>query len=76
MHASYDFLIVGAGFSGAVIAERLARVAGKRCLVIDRRSHIAGNAFDRYDGAGVLIHPYGPHYFRTNSDRVQILRDF
>jgi len=71
MHASYDFLIVGAGFSGAVIAERLARVSGKRSLVIDRRNHIAGNAFDRYDDAGVLIHPYGPHYFRTNSDRVR-----
>jgi UDP-galactopyranose mutase len=71
MDASYDFLIVGAGFSGAVIAERLARVSGKRSLVIDRRNHIAGNAFDRYDDAGVLIHPYGPHYFRTNSDRVR-----
>jgi UDP-galactopyranose mutase len=71
MHASYDFLIAGAGFSGAVIAERLARVAGKRCLVIDRRNHIAGNAFDCHDAAGVLIHPYGPHYFRTNSDRVR-----
>ena len=71
MHASYDFLVVGAGFSGAVIAERLARVSGKRSLVVDRRTHIAGNAFDRYDDAGVLIHPYGPHYFRTNSDRVR-----
>jgi UDP-galactopyranose mutase len=71
MHASYDFLVVGAGFSGAVIAERLARVSGKRSLVIDRRTHIAGNAFDRYDDAGVLIHPYCPHYFRTNSDRVR-----
>jgi len=71
MHASYDFLVVGAGFSGAVIAERLARISGKRSLVVDRRTHIAGNAFDCYDDAGVLIHPYGPHYFRTNSDRVR-----
>jgi UDP-galactopyranose mutase len=71
MNASYDYLVVGAGFSGAVIAERLARVSGKRSLVIDRRTHIAGNAFDCYDKAGVLIHPYGPHYFRTNSDRVR-----
>jgi UDP-galactopyranose mutase len=62
-------LIVGAGFSGAVVAERLA-AEGIRSLVIDRRSHVAGNAHDRVDEAGVLIHQYGPHYFRTNSDRV------
>lgn len=67
--AHTDFLIIGAGFSGLVIAERLAS-AGWKCVVADRRSHIGGNAHDRTDSAGVLIHPYGPHYFRTNSGRV------
>ena len=66
----WDYLIVGAGFAGAVLAERLASQRGATCLVIDRRAHIAGNAYDRYDAAGVLIHSYGPHYFRTNSDRI------
>ena len=65
-----DVLIVGAGFAGAVLAERLASQCGKTSLVIDRRSHIAGNAYDRYDEAGVLIHQYGPHYFRSNSERI------
>src|SRR5207249_9932082 len=67
---SFDFLIVGAGFAGSVLAERLASQLGKSCLVVERRSHIAGNAYDHYDDAGVLLHPYGPHYFRTNSDRI------
>ncbi len=66
----WDYLIVGAGFGGAVLAERLASQRGATCLVIDKRDHIAGNAFDKTDSAGVLIHPYGPHYFRSNSDRV------
>lgn len=66
---AYDCLIVGAGFAGAVIAERLAS-EGKRCLVVERRNHVGGNAHDFYDAAGVLIHSYGPHYFRTNSDAV------
>lgn len=65
----HDVLIVGAGFAGAVCAERLA-ASGKRCLVIDRRDHIGGNAFDQLDEHGVLIHPYGPHIFHTNSDRI------
>jgi UDP-galactopyranose mutase len=66
---TYDFLIVGAGFAGTVCAERLA-AAGKKILIIDRRSHVGGNAYDRMDEQGVLIHPYGPHIFHTNSKRV------
>lgn len=64
-----DYLIVGAGFSGSVCAERLA-AAGHTCLLIDRRDHIGGNAHDRVDEHGVLIHPYGPHIFHTNSERI------
>ncbi|MCB1133617.1 MAG: NAD(P)-binding protein, partial [Verrucomicrobiae bacterium] len=64
-----DFLIIGAGFAGLVAAERLAS-AGWRCVVVDRRSHLGGNAHDRIDPAGVLVHKYGPHYFRSNSQRV------
>jgi UDP-galactopyranose mutase len=71
MKSSVDLLVVGAGFAGAVLAERFARVLGKRVLVIDRRPHLAGNAYDSFDSAGVLIHHYGPHYFRTNSIRVR-----
>ena len=66
----YDVLVVGAGFAGSVMAERLAADAGKRVLVIDRRPHIAGNAFDERDAAGILIHRYGPHIFHTNSAEV------
>jgi UDP-galactopyranose mutase len=66
----FDYLIVGAGFSGLVAAERLCHQYGKRCLVVDKRDHIGGNAYDHKDPYGVLIHPYGPHYFRTNSDQV------
>lgn len=66
----YDTLVVGAGFAGAVLAERLAADTGQRVLVIDKRSHIGGNAFDEYDAAGVLIHRYGPHIFHTNSAEV------
>ncbi len=63
----FDYLIVGAGFAGSVLAERLARVANKKVLVVDRRSHIAGNAYDCHDQHGILIHRYGPHIFHTNS---------
>ncbi|WP_301590366.1 UDP-galactopyranose mutase [Sabulicella glaciei] len=64
-----DYLVVGAGFAGAVMAERIAS-AGHRVLVVDRRDHIAGNAYDHQDAAGILIHKYGPHIFHTNSDEV------
>ena len=66
----FDALIVGAGFAGSVIAERLAAGCNKRVLLIDRRPHVAGNAFDVHDEAGVLIHQYGPHIFHTNSDEI------
>ena len=65
----FDYLIVGAGFAGSVLAERLAS-SGQRVLIVDRRPHIGGNAYDCYDDAGVLIHPYGPHIFHTNSKDV------
>ncbi len=66
----FDYLVVGAGFAGSVIAERLASDAGKTVLIIDRRNHIGGNAYDHYDEAGVLVHKYGPHIFHTNSREV------
>lgn len=66
----FDYLIVGAGYAGSVLAERLACDAGKRVLIVDRRPHIAGNAYDHYNDAGVLVHKYGPHIFHTNSREV------
>ena len=66
----YDFLVVGAGLTGSVLAERLASQLDRRVLVIDRRAHIAGNAFDGLDEHGVMIHHYGPHVFHTNSAEV------
>jgi UDP-galactopyranose mutase len=64
-----DVLIVGAGFAGSVAARELAD-AGRQVLIIDKRSHIAGNAYDSYDKQGIMIHNYGPHIFHTNSDRI------
>lgn len=64
-----DILVVGAGFSGSVVAERMAQ-HGFQVLVIDKRPHIGGNAFDTLDQHGVLIHPYGPHIFHTNGERI------
>lgn len=66
----FDYLIVGAGFSGSVLAERLATQLGKKVLIVDKRSHIGGNAYDHYDNAGILVHKYGPHIFHTNSREV------
>ncbi len=68
--AAFDYLIVGAGFAGSVLAERLASGSGKRVLLIDKRPHVGGNAYDHYDDAGVLVHKYGPHIFHTNSRDV------
>ncbi len=67
---SYDYLVVGAGFAGSVIAERLASQHDAHVLVVDRRPHVGGNAYDHLDEAGVLIHQYGPHIFHTNSDEI------
>jgi UDP-galactopyranose mutase len=66
----YDWLIVGAGFAGSVLAERLASQRNERVLVVDRRPHVGGNAYDRYDEAGLLIHQYGPHIFHTNAKQI------
>ncbi len=66
----FDYLIVGAGFAGSILAERLANQSGKKVLIVDRRNHIGGNAYDHYNEAGILVHKYGPHIFHTNSRDV------
>lgn len=66
----FDYLIVGAGFAGSVMAERLATQSNKKVLIIDKRNHIGGNAYDYYNNDGILIHKYGPHIFHTNSKEV------
>ncbi len=66
----YDAIVIGAGFAGAVAARELAQRGGESVLVLEQRPHIGGNAYDRLDEAGVLIHQYGPHIFHTNSKRV------
>jgi len=66
----FDYLIVGAGYAGSILAERLARGSGKQVLLVDRRPHIGGNAYDHYNDAGILVHKYGPHIFHTNSKDV------
>ncbi|MCB9260966.1 MAG: UDP-galactopyranose mutase [Flavobacteriales bacterium] len=70
MTKQYDILIVGAGPVGCVVAERLAKTKGWSCLIIDKRDHIAGNCYDRVHESGVLIHQYGPHYFRSNKKEL------
>jgi UDP-galactopyranose mutase len=66
----FDYLVVGAGFAGSVLAERLACGANKKVLICDKRNHIGGNAYDHYNEAGILVHKYGPHIFHTNSTEV------
>jgi UDP-galactopyranose mutase len=66
----FDYLIVGAGFAGSVLAERLAQGSRKKVLICDKRNHIGGNAYDHYNEAGILVHKYGPHIFHTNSREV------
>ena len=68
--AVFDYLIVGAGFAGSVLAERLARGSNKKVLLCDKRPHIGGNAYDHYNEDGILVHKYGPHIFHTNSREV------
>ena len=66
----FDFLVVGAGFAGSVVAERLASCLDARVLIVDQRNHIGGNAYDHYDDHGILVHRYGPHIFHTNSRAI------
>jgi len=66
----YDYLIIGAGFAGSVAAERLASQLNKKVLIVEKRNHIGGNAYDEYDEYGILVHCYGPHIFHTNSKKV------
>ena len=66
----YDWMIVGAGFAGSVLAERIASQRKESVIIVDRRPHIAGNAFDAYNDDGLLIHKYGPHIFHTNAESI------
>ena len=66
----FDAVVVGSGFAGSVTARELAEKGGMRVLIIEKRAHIAGNMYDEYDDAGILVHRYGPHIFHTNDNRV------
>lgn len=66
----YDVLVIGSGFAGAVVADKLAREADKKILILEKRDHIGGNCYDKYDEHGILIHQYGPHIFHTNISEV------
>jgi UDP-galactopyranose mutase len=66
----FDHLIVGAGFAGSVLAERLATQLGRRVLLCDKRPHVGGNAYDHHDAHGILVHKYGPHIFHTASAKI------
>ncbi|KYC39328.1 UDP-galactopyranose mutase [Scytonema hofmannii PCC 7110] len=65
-----DWLIVGAGYSACVLAERIANELGQRVLIVEKRDHIGGNAYDYYNEYGILVHKYGPHIFHTKSKKV------
>ena len=66
----YDVLVIGSGFAGSVVAAKLAREAGRKVLIIEKRDHIGGNCYDTKDEHGILIHQYGPHIFHTNIKEV------
>lgn len=66
----YNYVIVGAGFAGCVLAERIAKVLNKKVLIIEKRNHIGGNAYDYFNEDGILVHKYGPHIFHTNNKEV------
>jgi len=66
----FDYIIVGSGLAGSVIAERVANALNKKVLIIEKRSHIGGNCYDYKDGNGIIIHKYGPHLFHTNYKEV------
>ena len=66
----FDYIVIGAGLAGSVIAERIANVLDKKVLIIEKRNHIGGNCFDYYNEDGILVHKYGPHIFHTNLETV------
>ncbi|MGY0584356.1 MAG: NAD(P)-binding protein, partial [Paraglaciecola chathamensis] len=75
--SGFDVIVVGAGFSGAVMAERFASQQNKKVLVLEQRPHIAGNCYDYTDDSGITVHHYGPHLFHTNKEHVwQYLSQF
>lgn len=69
-HMDFDFIVVGVGLSGVVIAERITKVLNKRVLIIEKRNHIGGNCYDYKDENGIVIHKYGPHIFHTDYQEV------
>lgn len=62
----YDVIVVGSGFSGSILARKIAEECNKKVLIVEKRDHIAGNMFDEYDNRGILVQKYGPHYLNTN----------
>ncbi len=66
----FDYLIIGAGFAGSVMAERVASQLGKKVLLVEKREHVGGNCYDYRDGNNILVHKYGPHLFHTDNKEV------